>query len=153
MIRKEKGSDGERWAKARRASRPREVNPGWGQLRGRVGPRADPDPSLWLSCMDQRALKVTRSRVPSKRSGVVGGERKRERRRMSEERGGGSVSTRWTRVGSPLATQRHQSLCSDRSFLRRDYQEDCSQEPQYLSNTFREEQKNRRTLDVGRSYC
>ena len=41
---------------------------------------------------------------------------------MSEERGGGSVSTRWTRVGSPLATQRHQSLCSDRSFLRRDYQ-------------------------------
>ena len=95
---------------------------GQGRLRGRVGPRADPDPSLWLSCMDQRALKVTRSRVPSKRSGVVGGERKRERRRMSEERGGGSVSTRWTRVGSPLTTQRHQSLCSDRSFLRRDYQ-------------------------------
>ena len=92
------------------------------QLRGRVGPTSwSRTTSLWPCQFDQRGLKM--SVVISSRKGCGGrGKENGKGGRTFGARGGGGVLERATRAGSPPASQRHNSICFDRSSLRRDYQ-------------------------------
>ena len=102
----------------RGASRPKEVKPGSeGSCVGGWVPRADSEKN-YLSY--QRGFgDIERKHYFDISDKGSGGWGKEKDGRASGARGGGGVLKRRTQAGSPLAPQRHNSLCSDSSSLRR----------------------------------